>query len=92
MVQFSVLAFNIWSGTALPVEGEGSFASVGEGMTESDAWAGPHKIIAGPINLVRRSFQKKSTALPVEGVGALCQLVHRVIRDHEEVALQVNLH
>lgn len=66
----------------------GSFASVGEGMTESDAWAGPHKIIAGPINLVRRSFQKKSTTLPVEGVGALCQLVHRVIRDHEEVALQ----
>ena len=33
-----------------------------------------------------------ASALPVEGVGALCQLVHRVIRDHEEVALQVNLH
>ncbi|KAK9055620.1 hypothetical protein SSX86_026705 [Deinandra increscens subsp. villosa] len=57
-------------------------------LTEPDEWVGPHKLIAGPVNLVRRSFQKKSTTLPVEGVGALCQLVHRIIRNHEEVALQ----
>ncbi|XP_024967143.1 uncharacterized protein LOC112506998 isoform X2 [Cynara cardunculus var. scolymus] len=64
------------------------FASVGEGSTDNDASTGPHKLIAAPINLLRRSFQKKSTILPVEGVGALCQLVHRVLRNHEEVALQ----
>ncbi|XP_076930259.1 uncharacterized protein LOC143594982 [Bidens hawaiensis] len=57
-------------------------------LTDSDEWVGPHKLIAGPVNLVRRSFQKKSATLPVEGVGALCQLVHRVIRNHEEVALE----
>ncbi|KAI3801177.1 hypothetical protein L1987_29281 [Smallanthus sonchifolius] len=57
-------------------------------LADSDEWVGPHKLIAGPVNLVRRSFQKKGTTLPVEGVGALCQLVHRVIRNHEEVALQ----
>ncbi|KAI7748097.1 hypothetical protein M8C21_026107 [Ambrosia artemisiifolia] len=57
-------------------------------LTDSEEWVGPHKLIAGPVNLVRRSLQKKSTTLPVEGVGALCQLVHRVIRNHEEVALQ----
>lgn len=55
---------------------------------DSDTWVGPHKLIAAPLNLVKRSFQKKSSTLPVEGVGALCQLVHNVIRNHEEVALQ----
>ncbi|KAD3068467.1 hypothetical protein E3N88_36347 [Mikania micrantha] len=57
-------------------------------LTDPNEWLGPHKLIAGPVNLVKRSFQKKSTTLPVEGVGALCQLVHRVIHNHEEVALQ----
>ncbi|KAJ0926980.1 putative GTP binding domain, P-loop containing nucleoside triphosphate hydrolase [Helianthus annuus] len=57
-------------------------------LTDSDEWVGPHKLIAGPVNMVRRSLQKRSTTLPVEGVGSLCQLVHRVIRNHEEAALQ----
>ncbi|KAI3772838.1 hypothetical protein L6452_04032 [Arctium lappa] len=65
-----------------------TLTSVGEGSTDNDASMGPHKFIAAPINLLRRSFQKKSTILPVEGVGALCQLAHRVLRNHEEVALQ----
>ncbi|KAL4571874.1 hypothetical protein LXL04_018641 [Taraxacum kok-saghyz] len=49
---------------------------------------GEESVIAGPIELVRRSFQKKSNVLPVEGVGALCQLVYRVLRSREEVALE----
>lgn len=63
---------------------------VDEGSTDSDAWMGAHKLISAPMNLVKRSFQKKSTTLPVEGISALCQLVHRVLRNQEEVALQVN--
>ncbi|KAI3782836.1 hypothetical protein L2E82_12893 [Cichorium intybus] len=59
-----------------------------EGSMDSDVKVGPHKLIVGPINMVRRSFQKKTMILPVEGVGALCQLVHRVLRNHEEVALE----
>lgn len=60
-----------------------------EEIIDPDVKLGPHKLIAGPINLVRRSFQKRSMILPVEGVSALCQLVHRVLRNHEEVALEV---
>ncbi|KAL7586959.1 uncharacterized protein LOC111918387 [Lactuca sativa] len=59
-----------------------------EEIIDPDVKLGPHKLIAGPINLVRRSFQKRSMILPVEGVSALCQLVHRVLRNHEEVALE----
>lgn len=68
-----------------------SLTSMGEGSKDSDEWVGPHKLISAPVNMVRRSFQKKNTTLPVEGVGSLCQLVHRVISNHEELALQVIL-
>ncbi|KAK4440972.1 hypothetical protein Salat_0432100 [Sesamum alatum] len=46
------------------------------------------KLIFAPINLVRRPFQKKPAVLPVDGVTALCQLVHGVLRCNEEAALQ----
>ncbi|XP_071721513.1 uncharacterized protein [Rutidosis leptorrhynchoides] len=65
-----------------------NFQPVDEGSKNPDAWVGPHTLIAAPMNLVKRSFQKKSTTLPVEGVSSLCQLVHCVLRNHEEVALQ----
>lgn len=48
-------------------------------------------LIFAPINLVRRPFQKKETVLPVEGVKSLCQLVHRVLRSHEEASLEVDV-
>lgn len=56
-----------------------------------DRTQGSQKLIFDPINLVRRPFQKKPAILPVEGVASLCQLVHRVLRNNEEAALQVKL-
>nr|XP_009593452.2 uncharacterized protein LOC104090107 [Nicotiana tomentosiformis] len=50
---------------------------------------GAQKLIFAPLELVRRPFQKKASILPVDGVSALCELVHRVLRSHEEAALQV---
>lgn len=47
------------------------------------------RLIFAPLNLVRRPFQKKPAVLPVDGVASLCQLIHRVLRKDEEVALQV---
>lgn len=57
---------------------------------DSDGRMGTQKkaTILSPISLVWRPFQKKPTILPVEGVAALCQLVHRVVRSHEEASLQ----
>ncbi|XP_008811656.2 uncharacterized protein LOC103722760 isoform X2 [Phoenix dactylifera] len=45
-------------------------------------------IIFAPINLARMPFQKKPLVMPEQGVTALRQLVHHVIRSHEEVAFQ----
>lgn len=55
---------------------------------DSDAKLAALNLIFAPINLVRRPFQNKSPSLPVEGVSALCRIVQRVLRDHEEAALQ----
>lgn len=52
---------------------------------------GGQKLIFAPMNLVRKPFVKKPAVLPVEGVTALCQLVHRVLRSNEEASLQVKL-
>ncbi|XP_075100996.1 uncharacterized protein LOC107778662 isoform X1 [Nicotiana tabacum] len=49
---------------------------------------GAQKLIFAPLELVRRPFQKKASILPVDGVSALCELIHRVLRSHEEAALQ----
>lgn len=57
----------------------------------SDSRMGAQNLLLAPFNLVRRPFQKKDAILPVEGVASLCQLVHRVLRSHEEASLQVNL-
>ncbi|KAI7982539.1 Protein EDS1B [Camellia lanceoleosa] len=62
--------------------------SWGAGDGNSAGRMGPQQLILVPINLVRRPFQKKAVILPVEGVTALCQLVHRVLRSHEEAALR----
>ncbi|KAK4408707.1 hypothetical protein Sango_0451700 [Sesamum angolense] len=56
--------------------------------TVPDGTNSSQKLIFAPINLVRRPFQKKPAVLPVEGVTALCQLVHGVLRSNEEAALQ----
>lgn len=56
---------------------------------EPDGTPTPQKLIFAPLNLVRRPFQKKPAVLPVEGVSALCQLIHRLLRSHEEAASQV---
>lgn len=58
---------------------------------DSDAKLAALNLIFAPINLVRKPFQKKSASLPVEGVSALCRIVKRVLRDHEEAALQVRV-
>ncbi|KAG7949118.1 hypothetical protein I3843_13G044700 [Carya illinoinensis] len=54
----------------------------------SDGRMGTQTLLFAPMNLVRRSFQKKDVVLPVEGVTSLCQLVHRVLRSHEEASFQ----
>ncbi|CAN0898035.1 hypothetical protein LINGRAHAP2_LOCUS19479 [Linum grandiflorum] len=41
-----------------------------------------------PLDLARRSFQRRDTIIPVDGVNSLCQLVHRVLRSTEEAALE----
>ncbi|KAF6165467.1 hypothetical protein GIB67_028026 [Kingdonia uniflora] len=64
--------------------------------TSSQSWdatddgdsKGTQKFSFTPINFVRRPFQKKTTILPVEGVTALCQLIHRVLRDNEELSFE----
>lgn len=42
-----------------------------------------------PLDLARRPFQRRDTIIPVDGLNSLCQLVHRVLRSTEEVALEV---
>ncbi|XP_042509488.1 uncharacterized protein LOC122085112 [Macadamia integrifolia] len=56
--------------------------------TDSKGVMGAQKLILAPINIVRMPFQRKSSVLPVDGVTALCQLIHRVLRSHEESSLQ----
>lgn len=46
------------------------------------------RLILGPVNFVRRPFQKKTNVLNIEGVTSLIQLVHGVLRSHEEASLQ----
>lgn len=48
-------------------------------------------IIFAPINLARMLFQKKPLVMPEQGVTALHQLVHHVIRGREEAAFEVVL-
>ncbi|XVF81267.1 hypothetical protein PTKIN_Ptkin15bG0142300 [Pterospermum kingtungense] len=54
----------------------------------SDGRMGVQKLLSAPIDLVRRPFQRKDTVFPVEGVNSLCQLVHRVLRSHEEASME----
>lgn len=56
---------------------------------DSDGRSGAQKLLHAPINLVWRPFQRKDNILPVEGINSLGQLVHRVLRTHEEVSFQV---
>ncbi|RRT76723.1 hypothetical protein B296_00013479 [Ensete ventricosum] len=42
-----------------------------------------------PFNIARLSFQKKVAVMPVEGITAFRQLVHRVLASNEEMAFQL---
>ncbi|XP_059660049.1 uncharacterized protein LOC132306606 isoform X2 [Cornus florida] len=66
-----------------------SFLSWGDKDRDSDGKMDPRKLISVPINLVRMPFQKKASILPVEGVNAFRQVVHHVLRSHEEASLQI---
>ncbi|XP_043709847.1 uncharacterized protein LOC122658795 [Telopea speciosissima] len=55
---------------------------------DSKGMVGAQKLILAPINIVRMPFQRKPNVLPVEGVTALRQLIHRVLQTHEESSLQ----
>ncbi|XP_045787804.1 uncharacterized protein LOC123883122 isoform X2 [Trifolium pratense] len=55
---------------------------------EPDKRVGAQKLLFAPINFVRRPFQKREMVLQVEGVNALCQQIHRVLRSHEESSFQ----
>ncbi|XP_077226718.1 lipase class 3 family protein [Tasmannia lanceolata] len=55
---------------------------------DSNGRAAAQRFLLAPINLVRMPFQKKEVVLPVEGVTALRQLIHRVLRSHEETSFQ----
>ncbi|CAK9140878.1 unnamed protein product [Ilex paraguariensis] len=66
----------------------GAPVSWGAGDRDSDKMMDTQKLIFAPLNFVRRPFQKKAATLPVEGVSSLCQLIRRVLRSHEEAALQ----
>jgi hypothetical protein len=58
---------------------------------EPDKRVGAQKLLFAPINFVRRPFQKREIVLQVEGVNALCQQIHRVLRSHEESSFQVKI-
>ena len=64
--------------------------SLGAADANSDSGMGAQRLIYAPIKFVQRPFQRKETILPVEGVNSFCQLAHRVLRTHEEAALEVN--
>lgn len=68
----------------------GSWDSV-EGNDYSKGRMAAQNLLRAPINLVRMPFQKKSVVLPVEGVNALCQLIHRELCSQEEASLQVHV-
>ncbi|KAK2406088.1 hypothetical protein P8452_68460 [Trifolium repens] len=55
---------------------------------EPDKRVVAQKLLFAPINFVRRPFQKREIVLQVEGVNALCQQIHRVLRSHEESSFQ----
>ncbi|KAM1044278.1 hypothetical protein FF1_035392 [Malus domestica] len=55
---------------------------------DADGRMGAQSLFFAPINFVKRPFQKKEIILPVEGVNSLRQVVHHVLRSHEEAALQ----
>ncbi|XP_047310233.1 uncharacterized protein LOC124913845 isoform X2 [Impatiens glandulifera] len=48
----------------------------------------PQNFVTSSMELIRRPFQKKAAVLPVEGVSALCQVIHCALQRHEEAARQ----
>ena len=69
-----------------------SYASLSSVGVREDAGRGmiPQGIVFGPLNFVRRPFQRKATILPVEGVDSFCQRVHHELRSHEESSFEVS--
>ncbi|KAL9228371.1 hypothetical protein vseg_003960 [Gypsophila vaccaria] len=67
-----------------------SYASLSSVAAREDMDRGmvPHGLVLGPINFVRRPFQRKATILPVEGVDSLCKLLHNELRSKEESSFE----
>ncbi|KNA16945.1 hypothetical protein SOVF_084220 [Spinacia oleracea] len=67
-----------------------SYASLSSVVAREDTNRGmvPQGLALGPLNFVRKPFQRKATILPVEGVDSFCQLVHRELRSKEELSFE----
>ncbi|KAL2932738.1 Protein EDS1 [Bienertia sinuspersici] len=67
-----------------------SYASLSSVVARDDTNRGmvPRGLVLGPLNFVRKPFQRKATILPVEGVDSFCQLVHRELRTKEESSFE----
>lgn len=67
-----------------------SYASLSSVGAREDAGKGmiPQGLVLGPLNFVRRPFQRKATILPVEGVDSFHHLVHRELRSREESSFE----
>lgn len=67
-----------------------SYATLSSVVAREDTNKGviPQGFVLGPLNFVRRPFQRKATILPVEGVDSFCQLVHRELRSKEESSFE----
>lgn len=46
------------------------------------------RLLQAPLMLARIPFQRKENVLPVQGITAFRQLVHRVLRSQEEIAFE----
>ncbi|XP_021720157.1 uncharacterized protein LOC110687822 [Chenopodium quinoa] len=67
-----------------------SYASLSSVVAREDTNRGmvPQGLVLGPLNFVRKPFQRKATILPVEGLDSFCQLVHRELRRKEELSFE----
>lgn len=64
-------------------------ASLSWAAGSSEEKTGTQKLIFAPMNIVKMPFQRKDTVFPIEGVNSLRQLMHCVLRNHEEASLEV---
>ncbi|WCJ37226.1 lipase class 3 family protein [Euphorbia peplus] len=88
--QTSLASTEVVNSCPYVIHGANASASLSLAASErsSGGLMGAQNLIFAPINLVRKPFQRRETVFPVDGVTSLCQLVHRVLRCHEEASLQ----